>query len=292
MRERHRLSKFLLRSGQRSTHWGEGHGRALIRLWVAAATLHTDRSGGHAARIICARSSTCGNRWRASGASHHGGREAGLARVTASHQRSCRRCAVTARYLGCDHYGRAGPSIPLKRQCSAADGVLRRGAQRETPVASESDAESITKTGSNAHMRRIVGEAAWSLSPSTQVIWAYGLRRRQESISEEVKEIAWKAQHRLHKRYMKLGAAEQAPGKDHYCSCSRELLGFIWAIGTRAEDDRQPASCSLTGTKLSNKEKSKDSSSMKRATQLRAQSQQQAGQARRRTLAWPMRRRR
>ena len=33
------------------------------------------------------------------------------------------------RYLGCDHCGRAGPSIPL-RQCSAADGVLRRGAQR------------------------------------------------------------------------------------------------------------------------------------------------------------------
>jgi transposase len=42
-----------------------------------------------------------------------------------------------------------------------------------------------------------------------QQIW-YGLRKRQESISEEVKEIAWKAQHRLHKRYMRLAAA----GKD------------------------------------------------------------------------------
>ena len=40
-------------------------------------------------------------------------------------------------------------------------------------------------------------------------IW-YGLRKRQESISEEAKEIAWKAQHRLHKRYMRLAAA----GKD------------------------------------------------------------------------------
>ena len=60
------------------------------------------------------------------------------------------------------------------------------------------------------------------------------MRRRQESISEEVKEIAWKAQHRLHKRYMKLGAA----GKDQrkiVTAVARELLGFIWAIGTRAE---------------------------------------------------------
>ena len=49
-----------------------------------------------------------------------------------------------------------------------------------------------------------------------------------------MKEIAWKAQHRLHKRYMKLGAA----GKDQrkvVTAVARELLGFIWAIGTRAE---------------------------------------------------------
>jgi transposase len=66
------------------------------------------------------------------------------------------------------------------------------------------------------------------------VVPPYGLRKRQESISEEVKEIAWKAQHRLHKRYMRLAAA----GKDKRkitTAVARELLGFIWAIGTRAE---------------------------------------------------------
>jgi hypothetical protein len=60
------------------------------------------------------------------------------------------------------------------------------------------------------------------------------LRKRQETISEETKEIAWKAQHRLHKRYMRLAAA----GKDKrkiVTAVARELLGFIWAIGTRAE---------------------------------------------------------
>jgi transposase len=58
--------------------------------------------------------------------------------------------------------------------------------------------------------------------------------RRQESISEEVKEIAWKAQHRLHKRYMKLSAAGKPQGKI-ITAVARELLGFIWVIGTRAE---------------------------------------------------------
>jgi transposase len=89
----------------------------------------------------------------------------------------------------------------------------------------------ITKTG-NAHLRRIVVEAAWSYR-RPPCIW-YGLRRRQESISEEAKEIAWKAQHRLHKRYRRLAAA----GKDKRkitIAVARELLGFIWAIGTRAE---------------------------------------------------------
>ena len=38
----------------------------------------------------------------------------------------------------------------------------------------------------------------------------------------------------MHKRYMRLGAA----GKDQrkiVTAVARELLGFIWAIGTRAE---------------------------------------------------------
>src|SRR6266481_4160736 len=89
----------------------------------------------------------------------------------------------------------------------------------------------ITKTG-NAHLRRIVVEAAWSYH-RPPAIWA-GLRKRQQSASEEAKEIAWKAQHRLHKRYARLAAT----GKDKrkiVTAVGRELLGFIWAIGTKAE---------------------------------------------------------
>jgi transposase len=90
---------------------------------------------------------------------------------------------------------------------------------------------SITKTG-NAHLRRIAGEAAWSYRLRPGV--GPALRKRQEGVPEEIKEIAWKAQIRLSKRYARLAAA----GKDQrkiITAVGRELLGFIWAIGIKAE---------------------------------------------------------
>jgi len=90
---------------------------------------------------------------------------------------------------------------------------------------------SITKTG-NAHLRRIVVEAAWSYRLRPGV--GPALHKRQEGVPEEIKEIAWKAQHRLHKRYSRLAAA----GNDHrkiITALGRELLGFVWAVGTKAE---------------------------------------------------------
>ena len=93
----------------------------------------------------------------------------------------------------------------------------------------------ITKTG-NAHLRRIAVEAAWSYRLRPCV--GPALRKRQEGVPEEIKEIAWKAQHRLHKRYARLAAA----GKDQrkiITAVGRELLGFIWAIGIQAEASSQ-----------------------------------------------------
>ena len=89
----------------------------------------------------------------------------------------------------------------------------------------------ITKTG-NAHLRRIAVESAWSYRLRPGI--GPGLRKRQEGVPEPIKEIAWKAQLRLHKRYLKLIAA----GKDQrkiVTAVGRELLGFIWAIGVKAE---------------------------------------------------------
>lgn len=89
----------------------------------------------------------------------------------------------------------------------------------------------ITKTG-NSHLRRIVGEAAWSYRHRPCIGWP--LRKRQEGLSEEVKEIAWKAQHRLYRRYHRLSAKGKVK-QQVVTAVARELLGFIWAIGVRVE---------------------------------------------------------
>ena len=90
---------------------------------------------------------------------------------------------------------------------------------------------SISKTG-NARMRHVVGEAAWSYRhrPAN----GPALKKRQEGQDEDVKAIAWKAQHRLNQRFQKLSAQ----GKHHgrvVTAISRELLGFVWAIGRAVE---------------------------------------------------------
>jgi transposase len=92
---------------------------------------------------------------------------------------------------------------------------------------------SITKTG-NAHLRRVVVEAAWSYRhrPGN----GHELRVRQRAVPPHLVEMAWRAQHRLHRRY----AALQAKGKPHtkvITAVGRELLGFVWALAVRIEQD-------------------------------------------------------
>jgi transposase len=89
----------------------------------------------------------------------------------------------------------------------------------------------ITKTG-NAHLRRIVVEAAWAYRHRPAVGGA--LKRRQEGVSAGVKEIAWKAQHRLYGRYRKLVGRGKSK-QQAITAVARELLGFIWAIGVTVE---------------------------------------------------------
>jgi transposase len=93
---------------------------------------------------------------------------------------------------------------------------------------------SITKTG-NAHLRRIVGEAAWSYRH--RPCCGPALRKRQAGLSEEVKAIAWKAQHRLHDRYYQLLGRGKHKNKVA-TAIARELLGFIWAIGVQVEQEQ------------------------------------------------------
>jgi transposase len=93
----------------------------------------------------------------------------------------------------------------------------------------------ITKTG-NAHLRRIAIEAAWAYRHRPAVGGA--LKKRQAAVSEDVRAISWKAQHRLHTRYRKLlgrGKCQQQV----MTAIGRELLGFVWAIGVTVEREHQ-----------------------------------------------------
>jgi transposase len=101
----------------------------------------------------------------------------------------------------------------------------------------------ITKTG-NAHLRRVVVEAAWGYRHRPNV--GVALRKRQELVSEEVREIAWKAQHRLYTRYRKLMARGKDKGKV-ITAIGRELGFYLghWRKGRgSAEGDGTASSMS------------------------------------------------
>ena len=93
----------------------------------------------------------------------------------------------------------------------------------------------MTKTG-NAHLRRVLVEAAWAYQHKP---WVGGfLLKRQHGFGQKIRDIAWKAQWRLCTRYQKLAAG----GKNKpqiVTAIARELLGFIWAIAIETEPQPQ-----------------------------------------------------
>jgi transposase len=84
----------------------------------------------------------------------------------------------------------------------------------------------ITKTG-NGHARRVLIEAAQAYSFPARV--TRPLRKRQESLPREIREISWKAQLRLCDRFRKLSARGKHRNRI-ITAIARELSGFVWAI--------------------------------------------------------------
>ena len=91
----------------------------------------------------------------------------------------------------------------------------------------------ISKAG-NAHLRRIVVEAAWAYRHRPSV--GKTLAARQRHSSAAVTALAWKAQQRLHQRYARLMARGKSK-QQTVTAVGRELLGFIWAIGVHVEHE-------------------------------------------------------
>jgi transposase len=84
----------------------------------------------------------------------------------------------------------------------------------------------ITKTG-NTHARRALVEGAWAYRFPARV--SKQIQTRQEKLPEAVRDIAWRAQVRLCKRFQKMIAR----GKNAnivVTAIARELAAFMWAI--------------------------------------------------------------
>lgn len=84
----------------------------------------------------------------------------------------------------------------------------------------------ITKTG-NPHLRWLMIECAQHLISPPKV--SQQLSRRQEGQPQAVKALSWKAQTRLHQRFMRL-AARRLQRNKALVAIARELCGFIWAL--------------------------------------------------------------
>lgn len=89
---------------------------------------------------------------------------------------------------------------------------------------------SITKTG-NAHIRRILGEAAWSYRRGNVV--NRELLERREGCPREVVAIARAGQDRLCRKFARLTHKGKLVQKA-VIAVARELGGFVWAIGQEA----------------------------------------------------------
>jgi len=87
----------------------------------------------------------------------------------------------------------------------------------------------ITKTG-NAHLRRVLVEAAWHYRHRPFV--SATLRRRQHGAPPSAIAQAWAAQQRLHRRYHRF-AARGKPSQHIITAVARELTGFVWATLTQ-----------------------------------------------------------
>jgi len=94
----------------------------------------------------------------------------------------------------------------------------------------------ITKCG-NSHVRWILVEAAhhYRLPPKV----SKELSKRQQGLSRDVRELSWRAQHRLHRRFMRLTLRGVHRNKV-VVAVARELAAFIWELA-RLVDREQAA---------------------------------------------------
>ena len=85
----------------------------------------------------------------------------------------------------------------------------------------------ITRCG-NKHARRMLVEAAWNNRFKAQV--SRCLQVRQEGQPKVIRQISWKAQLRLSKRWRSLAVGRKLNQNKICVAIARELAGFVWDV--------------------------------------------------------------
>jgi transposase len=224
LRARHRLSKFLLRHGRRFTMtkaWSRRHDAWLRhQTWSIPALEHTHHAYLRAIDEVIARLRTVEDDLRA------------LLDLEPLKPRVVRlRC-----FRGIDDLTALTIAAELgdpRRFPTAPSAMAFVGlVPSEHSSGTRHARGAITKTG-NAHLRRVLVEAAWQYRHQPFVSAA--VRQRQRGAPVAVIAHAWTAQQRLHRRYQRF-AARGKPKQLIVTAVARELTGFVWAALTQLSD--------------------------------------------------------
>lgn len=222
MRARHRLSKFLMRHSIRypgpGRNWTEAH-----RKWLGRLSFDDRATESTFVDYLSAVEGL-------------GQRRVFLDQTIAELVPESPHAELVARlrcFRGIDTLSAAGICAEVGDFYRFAKPKLLAGYLGITPSERTSDEKrrqgGITKAGSK-HARRLLVEAAHHYARPPKV--SGDLRRRQDGQDPRVCELAWRAQRRLHARWVHLRARRQKPAGKVAVACARELSGFIWEAAT------------------------------------------------------------
>jgi transposase len=229
LRHRHRLGKFLLRHGKRPTDAGQAWTKKYVD-WIRvharfdepaleATVAHYLEEVDHAAARIAHLDQAIDD------AVQHAVPEI---RAVIEALQALRGVAQTTAVTVVSELGSLS-RFESPRQLMGLSGLV----PREHSSGSKVQRGAITKTG-NAHLRRVLVESAWTYQHRPSAQGRLGRRQKALHLDDEVKRISWKAQQRLHKRYVALSARGKTKGQV-VTAVARELLGFLWDVARHAE---------------------------------------------------------
>jgi len=221
MRARHRVTKFLLRREMRwegsACAWTQAHWK-----WLDGIEFSDGPSRAVLADYLCAVRALEQRRGVAERAIEDGWPESPWAETVA--RLRCLRGIDTLTALGlCAEAGdlrRFGRPASLMSYFGIVPSEYSSGEQRRRGP--------ITKAGS-PHARRLLVEAAQHYRHQPRV--AGLLERRQRGADPRAVQIGWRAQRRLHERWVRLRLERGRPGSVVKIALARELGCFVWEVG-------------------------------------------------------------